>query len=103
MDTPAQREDGRGMGVYILRCADETLYTGATKDVERRIMEHNSDTIGAKYTKIRRPVSLVYFETCESWSGACKREFAIKQLSREKKLELVREYTLDKTKDRVAL
>lgn len=45
----------------------------------------------------------MYFETCESWRDACKREFAIKQLSREKKLELVREYTLDKTKDRVAL
>lgn len=51
---------------------------------------------------MRRPVSLVYFETCESWSGACKREFAIKQLSREKKLELVREYALDKTKGPIA-
>lgn len=51
---------------------------------------------------MRRPVSLVYFETCESWSVACKREFAIKQLSREKKLELVREYALDKTKGPIA-
>lgn len=78
-----------GMGTYILRCADGTLYCGATKDVTRRIEEHNGDTLGAKYTKMRQPVELVYFEPAESWSEACKREAAIKKLTREKKLLLL--------------
>lgn len=78
-----------GMGTYIVRCADGTLYTGATKDIVRRIAEHNGDGLGAKYTKMRRPVELAYFEPAETWSDACKREAAIKKLSRTKKLLLV--------------
>lgn len=77
------------MGTYILRCADGTLYTGATKDIFRRIDEHNSSPTGAKYTKIRRPVSLVYFEPTDTWSIACSREYAIKLLSRPEKLKLI--------------
>ncbi len=79
-----------GMGTYILKCSDDTLYTGATKDITRRLEEHNSWTAGAKYTKMRRPVCLVYFESVTTWSEACKREHAIKKLSRSEKLELLK-------------
>ncbi len=76
--------------VYIIRCADDSLYTGITKDVERRIEEHNNDdTLGAKYTKARRPVVLVYQEACESRSVVTKREYDIKQLSRKEKVQLL--------------
>ncbi len=76
--------------VYIVRCADNTLYTGITKDVERRILEHNSDDIsGAKYTKARRPVALVYQEACDSRSAATIREYEIRQLGRKGKEKLV--------------
>jgi len=75
--------------VYILKCSDNTLYTGITTDIERRVEEHNSSPKGAKYTKLRRPVSLVYSEESEDRSSASKREYAIKKLSRVKKLELI--------------
>lgn len=75
--------------VYILECNDTSLYTGITTDIERRIHEHNSSDKGAKYTKLRRPVCLVYQEASENRSSASKREYAIKRLSREKKLELI--------------
>jgi len=76
--------------VYIVRCADNTLYTGIAKDLERRILEHNSDdTSGAKYTKARRPVTLVYQEACDSRSAASKREYEIRQLGRKGKEELL--------------
>ena len=72
--------------VYIVRCADDSLYTGITKDVDRRIQEHNNDdSLGAKYTKARRPVVMVYQEACESRSAATKREYEIKLLSRKDK------------------
>ncbi len=75
--------------VYILRCKDGTLYTGSTDDVERRLAVHNSGK-GAKYTRGRRPVEVVYTEECESYSAALKREYAIKQLSRQEKLQLIK-------------
>ncbi len=75
--------------VYILKCSDNTLYTGITTDITRRVDEHNNSDKGAKYTKLRRPVSLVYSEASEDRSSASKREYAIKKLSREKKLELI--------------
>ncbi len=75
--------------VYMLRCVDKTLYTGVTTDLKRRINEHNTSTIGAKYTRNRRPVELVYFENCDDKVDAMKREYAIKQLSRKDKLKLV--------------
>ena len=76
--------------VYILRCADDTLYTGSTDDVPRRLAVHNSGK-GAKYTRGRLPVEVVYSERCESYSAALKREYAIKQLTRREKLRLIAE------------
>ena len=76
--------------IYMVRCADNSLYTGIAKDVERRIHEHNSDdTSGAKYTKARRPVVLVYQEACESRSAATRREYEIRQLGRKGKEKLL--------------
>ncbi|WP_323703430.1 GIY-YIG nuclease family protein [Mammaliicoccus sp. Dog046] len=75
---------------YILECKDSTLYTGYTTNLERRIKVHN-DGKGAKYTKIRRPVKLVYHEIFDNKSDALKREYALKQLSRKQKLALIKE------------
>lgn len=74
--------------VYILKCADGSLYTGYTTDIERRVDEHNAGN-GAKYTRGRTPVSLAYAESFESRSNAMAREYAIKQLSREEKERLI--------------
>ena len=69
--------------MYILKCADNTLYTGITVDVERRLKEHNhDDKLAAKYTRVRRPVNLVYQETHKSRALAAKREAEIKKLKR---------------------
>jgi putative endonuclease len=73
--------------VYIISCSDGTLYTGWTTDVTARIAAHNEGT-GAKYTKGRGPVTLLYTETFESKSEALRRELAIKKLSRSEKLQL---------------
>lgn len=75
----------------MLRCADDSLYTGITTDVERRVDEHNglSKIAGAKCTRARRPVTLVYTEKCSNRSRAGKREWEIKQLSRVQKLILI--------------
>lgn len=75
--------------VYILKCVDETLYTGVTTDLQRRVKEHNTSKLGAKYTRAKRPVELVHFESCDDKSHAMQREYAIKQLSREEKLALI--------------
>ena len=74
---------------YILKCKDGSLYTGWTNDLEQRVAAHNTGK-GAKYTKARRPVELVYFEEFETKEQAMKREYAIKQMARTDKLELVR-------------
>lgn len=76
--------------VYILECNDKTLYTGIAKDVDKRLQEHNESGKGAKYTKVRRPVKLLYTEEAEDRSSASKREYAIKKLPRTKKLELIK-------------
>ncbi|MDH2919271.1 MAG: GIY-YIG nuclease family protein [Sideroxydans sp.] len=73
---------------YLLRCADDTLYCGISNDLAKRLAAHNDGT-GAKYTRVRLPVVLVYQEACEDRSGASKREIVIKKLSREKKLALI--------------
>ena len=75
--------------VYILKCSDNTFYTGITTDVKRRVDEHNSSDKGAKYTKIRRPVALVYQEISQDRSSASKREYAIKKLTRKEKMEII--------------
>ena len=74
---------------YILKCKDGSLYTGWRNDLEQRVAAHNTGK-GAKYTKARRPVELVYFEEFETKEQAMKREYAIKQMARKDKLELVR-------------
>ncbi|MES2668320.1 MAG: GIY-YIG nuclease family protein [Patescibacteria group bacterium] len=77
--------------LYIVKCADGTLYTGVTTDVPRRVEEHNASEKAAKYTRVRRPVSLAHQEPYDSRSAACAREAAIKKLSREGKLALIKE------------
>lgn len=79
---------GKKNYVYILKCADNTLYTGWTTDLDARLKAHNSKS-GAKYTKARTPVELVYFEEFKTKSEALKREYEIKQLSKKKKEELI--------------
>jgi putative endonuclease len=76
--------------VYMVRCADGTLYTGVAVDVQRRVDEHNgARKLGARYTRARRPVKLVYQEKAASRSAACKREYRIKQLNRREKIALI--------------
>ena len=78
--------------VYLVRCADDSLYTGITIDIDRRIAEHNhNNRLAASYTYARRPVSLVYQETCLSRSAAVKREYVIKQMSKQEKEILVKQ------------
>ena len=76
----------------MVECADGTYYTGWTTDPERRVKEHNSGR-GALYTKFRRPVELIYLEQVADRSIAQQREHAIKKLTREKKIDLVRNYS----------
>ena len=76
--------------VYLVRCCDGSLYTGIAKSLQKRLLEHNSDNqLGAKYTRSRRPVKLVYQESCSSRALAMRREAAIKRLSKQQKEELV--------------
>ena len=75
--------------VYILKCKDDTLYTGITDDLEKRLKAHNEGK-GAKYTRGRGPVKLYYRECCTDKSAALRREIAIKKLSRQEKLQLIK-------------
>ncbi|MDO7616217.1 MAG: GIY-YIG nuclease family protein [Flavobacteriaceae bacterium] len=75
--------------VYVIKCVDETLYTGITTNLERRIFEHNESKKGAKYTRNKRPVNLEYSERHPDRSTASKREYYIKKLSRLEKLKLI--------------
>lgn len=75
--------------VYMLRCTDGTFYTGSTTDLERRLHEHNHLKTGARYTRARRPVTLVYSENFDTWSSALKRECAIKKLKRSEKMAFI--------------
>ena len=76
--------------VYILECADGTLYCGVTTNIERRLYEHNESTRGSKYVRSRRPAKLVYQELAENRSEAQKREAFIKRLKRGQKIQLIR-------------
>jgi len=96
--TPAidSRHGGEGVGhlkvqwhVYILRCADDTLYTGITTDVERRLAEHNASARGAAYTRGRRPVRLVWQASAANRSDASRQEHRLKRLTRAAKEHLV--------------
>mgnify|MGYP003833207875 CR=1 FL=1 len=75
--------------LYILECADGTIYTGITTDVERRVKEHNGSKLGAKYTRARRPVKLIFQKEFESRSEAMIEEARIKKLTREEKIKLI--------------
>ena len=77
--------------MYVVRCSDDTLYTGVTTDLKRRLHEHNSTKRAAKYTKTRRPVKLVYFEEFEDRSSAQSAEYSFKKLIRQKKWEKINE------------
>jgi len=76
--------------VYILECKDQTLYTGITNDLEKRLEQHNHGKDGAKYTRVRRPVKCVYTEILNNRSEATKREYAIKKISRAEKIKLIK-------------
>ena len=81
-DTPWQ--------VYLLQCADQSLYAGVTTDLVKRLQQHNGQLAGgARYTKARRPVALVWSEVCDSRSDAQQKEHALRRLSREQKLALI--------------
>lgn len=75
--------------LYILKCADKTLYTGITTNLKRRIGEHNSTKLGAKYTSSRRPVKIVFSRKFKNRSSASKEEARIKRLKRRNKLKLI--------------
>ena len=76
---------------YILKCADGTLYCGWTNDLEKRLKSHN-DGKGAKYTRSRLPVELVYYEEFDTSQEAQKREYSIKQMTRQEKLKLIEKH-----------
>ena len=74
---------------YMLKCSDGTLYVGSTSDLERRLHQHNNSKAGAHYTKIRRPVTLVYSEVQPSYAAVRRREGELKRLTRKEKLSLI--------------
>ena len=83
--------------VYYLRCADNSLYTGITSDIKRRLDEHNNDDKkAAKYTRARRPVELAYLEPCPDKSTASKREYLLRKLPKKQKEALVISYSNNK-------
>jgi len=94
--TDSESKNTSSWHVYIVSCADKTLYTGITKNIKRRIIEHNSSRKGAKYTRSRQPVTLVYSEPHEDRSSAAKREYCIKKmtLSAKKHLIAISEYNI---------
>ncbi len=75
--------------VYIVRCSDDTFYTGIAKDIEQRIAQHNDGNRGARYTRSRRPVELVYQETAANRSAAQQREYQIRRLGAAQKRLLI--------------
>jgi putative endonuclease len=87
MDTP------QTWYVYLLRCNDNSLYTGITTDINRRLHEHNYTKLGAKYTRAKRPVTLVFIEESSDKSTASKREYQLKKLTKIRKEQLVSTYS----------
>jgi putative endonuclease len=79
--------------LYVLLCADGSYYCGVTTEIARRINEHNTSAKGAKYTKVRRPVRLVYYKTYKDRSSAQKAEYEFKRLRRAQKERIIKEYT----------
>ena len=89
MDVNDQEQATESWSVYMLLCADDTLYTGISKDIHRRLQQHNAAT-ASKYTRVRLPVTLVYSENAQTHGDALRRELAIKKLSRSEKDKLIR-------------
>ena len=87
-ETSGARKPDKGWFLYILRCQGNTFYTGVTKDLKRRLKMHN-DGKASKYTRVRRPVKLIYSENCASHAKALVREYKVKDLSREAKKKLI--------------
>lgn len=83
------KQKSGGWFVYMLHCGDGSLYTGITTDLQRRLDEHNDGKWGARYTRVRRPVALLWFEDHESRSTAATREAEIKKLDRDDKIRIV--------------
>jgi putative endonuclease len=81
--------------LYIVECVDKSLYTGIAKDLTKRILEHNESSKGAKYTKNKRPVKLVYYMSFQNRSDATKEEIRVKKLSRNEKLSLIKSFIFD--------
>ena len=75
--------------IYILLCADNTLYTGYTNDLQKRIWQHNNSKEGAKYTRSRRPCKLVYYEEFDNKTDALKREYVVKNMMKDEKMKLI--------------
>lgn len=80
--------------VYFLRCNDNSLYAGITTDIKRRLHQHNNTKLGAKYTRARRPVVLVYSESAMDKSSASKREYQLRTLTKSQKEKLISAYSL---------
>lgn len=78
--------------VYFLRCNDNSLYTGITTDINRRLHQHNNTKLGAKYTRAKRPVTLVFIESASDKSTASKREYQLRKLKKIQKERLVSTY-----------
>jgi len=76
--------------VYMLRCQDETIYTGVTKDLEQRLIEHNTSKQWAKYTRARRPVKMIWSQEVVDRTCACKLEHKIKQLKKSQKEDIIK-------------
>src|SRR3990172_8530200 len=86
--------------LYVLQCADKSLYAGITVDLARRLKEHNQSKLGAKYTMARRPVKVVYSKKFRNRSLASKAEIQIKKLSREEKIELIEAHVISNSRPR---
>ena len=81
---------GKHWFLYVVRCGDDTLYTGVTTDLNRRVNEHNTSKRGAKYTKTRRPVNLIWSNKYNNRSEAQSAEYNFKKLSRKQKLDIIK-------------
>jgi predicted GIY-YIG superfamily endonuclease len=91
--TPAKKRSKKTVAwlLYILKCSDNTLYTGITNDLPRRLAQHNNGT-ASRYTRSRLPVQLIYHEKCRGRSSALKKEYELKQLSRKEKEAYIKDY-----------
>jgi len=93
----SRQAPGDGWYVYMVRCADGSLYTGIARDLERRVREHNGSLLGARYTRGRRPVELAYWEAAPDRAAASRRERQLKTLAKDAKEALIRAATATPT------